>query len=170
MKSLYSKITTAFGEGATPDERQLVSWDGFDVLEKEGAVRFFAAKTWGDVLTHLRGLKDQPVFRGAYFHEEWSVLSSRALAYYARAYLEFLRETLATEQPDEEFVFYFLGALYQIFYMHKGSPFSPVQTNLLRRLVEHIGEKAAAGDSFEYFADDITRQSEQVLSAMGADV
>lgn len=170
MESLYPEVKTAFGEGETPDEDHLVSSDGFDVLEKEDAVRFFGGKSWEGVLAHLRGLKDEPVFRGAYFHEEWSVLSSPALAYYARAYLEFLRETLATEQPDEEFVFYFLGALYQVFYMHKGSPFSPIQTNLLRRLVEHIGEKAAAGDSFEYFADDITRQSEQVLSAMGADV
>jgi hypothetical protein len=111
-------------------------------------------------------LKDEPVFRGAYFHEEWSVLSPRALAYYARAYLEFLQETLATAQPDEEFVFYFLGALYQVFYMHKGSPFSSPQTILIRRIVRRTGERAAGG-LFEYFGDDIKIQAETLLTQMG---
>ena len=57
--------------------------DGFDQLEKEDAVRFFSGKDWPDVLTYLRELKDEPVFAGAYFLEEWSVLSPPALAYYA---------------------------------------------------------------------------------------
>ena len=141
---------TAFGQGERPDEGELVLWDGFEVLDKEAAVRFFSGKTWTDVLAHLRGLKDEPVFKGAYFHEEWSVLSPRALAYYARAYLEFLRETLGSARPDEEFVFYFLGALYQILYMHKASPFTPMQTDFVRRIVEWLGEKAAALESFDY--------------------
>jgi hypothetical protein len=168
MDLLDREIMTAFGQGERPDEGELVSWDGFDVLDKEGAVRFFSEKTWADVLAHLRGLKDEPVFRGAHFHEEWCVLTPLALGYYARAYLEFLRETLAAAQPDEEFVFYFLGALYQVFHMHKGSPFSPMQTSLLRRVVERTGEQAAAGGSFEYFGDDIKLQAEQVLTEMEA--
>lgn len=139
-----------------------------DVLDKEGAVRFFSRQTWADVLAHLRGLKDEPAFKAACFLEEWSALSSPALAYYARAYLEFLRETLSSPQPDEEFVFYFLGALYQVFYMHKGSPFSPMQTNLLRRMVERIRDMAAALEWFDYFVDNIKLQAEQVLTQMDA--
>jgi hypothetical protein len=138
------------------------------VLDKEGAVRFFSGKSWADVLAHLRGLKDEPVFGGAYFHEEWSVLNPQALAYYARAYLEFLRETVGTAQENEEFVSYFLGALYQVFYRHKGSPFSPTQTNLLRRIVERIREKSAALEAFDYFVDDIESRAAQVLTEMDA--
>lgn len=168
MEQLYAEIAVAFGQGERPREMELVSWDGFDVLDKEGAVRFFSGQTWADVLAHLQGLKDEPLYRGAYFHEEWSVLTAGALGYYGRAYLEFLRETLATAQPDEEFVFYFLGALYQVLYMHKGSPFSSVQTNLLRRIVERIGQKAVAGASFPYFGDDIKLQAQTVLNQMDA--
>ena len=168
MDMLYPEIVTAFGQGERPDERELVVWDGFDVLDKEDAVRFFSGKTWADVLAHLRELRDEPVFAGRYFHEEWSVLSPPALAYYARAYLEFLRETLASAEQNEEFVFYFLGALYQVFYMHKGSPFSPIQTNLLRRVVEQIRETAAALEAFDYFVDDIELQAEKVLTEMEA--
>jgi hypothetical protein len=150
MDPVDREVMTAFGQGERPHEGELVVWDGFDVLDKEGAVRFFSGKSWADVLAHLRGLKDEPVFGGAYFHEEWSVLNPQALAYYARAYLEFLRETVGTAQENEEFVSYFLGALYQVFYRHKGSPFSPTQTNLLRRIVERIREKAAALEAFDY--------------------
>lgn len=160
---------TGFGEGERPEEGVLVLWDGFDQPTKEDAVRFYSGKNWLDVLAHLRKLKDEPVFAGAYFLEEWSVLSSAALAYYARAYLEFLQETLASAQPNEEFVFHFLGQLYQVFYMHKGSPFSPAQTNSLRGVVERLGEKAAGPGSFEYFGDDIRLQAEKVLAQMRAD-
>jgi hypothetical protein len=168
MDPVDREVMTAFGQGERPHEGELVVWDGFDVLDKEGAVRFFSGKSWADVLAHLRGLKDEPVFGGAYFHEEWSVLNPQALAYYARAYLEFLRETVGTAQENEEFVSYFLGALYQVFYRHKGSPFSPTQTNLLRRIVERIREKAAALEAFDYFVDDIESRAAQVLTEMDA--
>jgi hypothetical protein len=168
MDSLRHEVLTSFGQGERPDESQLVIWDGFDVPVKQDALRVFSGETWADVLAQLRALKDEPVFSGRYFHEEWSVLSPLALAYYARAYLEFLGETLASAEPDEQFVFYFLGALYQVFYMHKGSPFNPLQTNLLRRIVQRIGEKAAALESFDYFVDDIKLQAETVLAEMDA--
>jgi hypothetical protein len=164
MDLLHRDIVRAFGRGERPDKSELVLADGFDELEKESAVGFYSGKAWTDVLAHLQRLKDEPVFRGAYFLEEWSVLSPVALAYYARAHLEFLHETLATARPDEEFVFYFLGQLHQIVYMHKGTPFSPTQTDVLRRMVARIGEKAAAGGAFEYFGDDIKHQAETVLA------
>ena len=166
MDSLYPELSIGFGQGERPEESELVLWDGFDQPTKEDAVRFYAGKNWQDVLTHLRKLKDEPVFGGAYFLEEWSVLSPRALAYYARAHLDFLRETLASPQPDEEFTFHFLGQLYQVFYMHKRSPFSLAQTNLLRRVVQRISEKAEAPGTFEYYRDDVRLQAEKILTQM----
>lgn len=160
---------TGFGEGERPEEGALVLRDGFDQPTKEDAVRFYSGKTWVDVLAHLRTLKDEPVFRGAYFLEEWSVLSPPALAYYARGHLEFLQETLASAQPNEEFIFQFLGQLCQVFHMHKGSLFSPAQTRSLRDVVERIGAKAAAPGSFEYFGDDIRLQVEKVLAGLAVD-
>lgn len=168
MDSLHRELMTGFGQGERPEEDELVLWDGFDQPTKEDAVRFYSGKDWQDVLAHLRKLKDEPVFGGAYFLEEWSVLSPRALAYYARAHLDFLWETLVSAQPHEEFTFHFLGQLYQVFYMHKGTPFSPAQTSLLRRVVEWIDEKAAVSGSFEYYGDDIRFQVQNVLTAIEA--
>lgn len=168
MDSLHPEIATSFGRRERPHESELVRWDGFDQLEKECAVRFYSGKTWLDVLAHLRGLKDQPVFGAAYCLEEWSVLAPAALAYHARAHLEFLCETLATAHPDEEFVFRFLGQLYQVVYMHKGSPFSPAQTDLLRRVAQRIVEKAAAPGSFEDYGCDIIRQAQEFLAEIEA--
>ena len=51
--------------------------------------------------------------------------------------------------------------------MHKGSPFNQAQTNSLRRVVERIGEKAAAPGSFEYYGEDIRLQAAKVLTEMG---
>ena len=167
MDPLDCEFATAFGAGEPPVEHELVIWDGFDQLEKEDAVRFFQGKAWTDVLAYLQGLRDEPLFRGRYYHEEWSVLAPSALAYYARAYLEFLREALA-EDENEEFVFYFLGALYQVFYIHKGSPFTAAQTDLLRRIIERVGEIAASLDAFDYFVDDIKLQADKVLTEMDA--
>lgn len=168
MDSLYRELRIVFGQGEQPEERALVVWDGFDQPTKEDAVRFYSGKSWPDVLAHLRKLKDEPVFRGAYFLEEWSVLSPGALAYYARAHLDFLPETLAGTQRNEEFPFYFLGQLYQLFYMHKGTPFTSVQTSLLRRLVEWLAEMATTPGTFEYYAADIKLQAEKVLTEMRA--
>jgi hypothetical protein len=101
LDSLLREVMTAFGQGERPEkEDELVLWDGFDQPTKEDAVRFYAGKTWLDVLAHLRTLKDEPLFRGAYFLEEWAVLNPPALAYYSRAHLEFLRETLASAEAD----------------------------------------------------------------------
>ena len=71
------------------------------------------------------------------------------------------------DQPDEEFVFHLLGALYQVAYMHKGSPFNPVQTNLLRRIVQRIAGKAVEQGFFEYFGEDIKNSADRVLAEMG---
>lgn len=167
MESLHAQITTLFGQGERPHENELVLWDGFDQFEKEDAVRFYAGKTWPEVLAHLRGLKDAWVFRAAYYLEEWSVLSPSAMAYHTRAHLEFLCETLASGHPDEEFVVRLLGQLYQVAYMHKGSPFNVAQTDLLRRIAEQIGEKAAVPGLFEY-PEDVKRLAKEFLAELKA--
>ena len=165
MESLHSEMIAGVGQGDRPQEDELVLWNGLDLLVKEDAVHFYSGKTCEDVLAHLRSLKDEPLFRAAYYLEEWSVLSPPALAYYARAHFEFLWETLGQAQPDEEFVFHLLGQLYQVFYMHKGSPFNPAQTDLLRRVARQVGEKALEG-FFEDFGDDIWESAETVLAEM----
>jgi hypothetical protein len=168
MDQLHRDVMTAFGHGNRPRENELVVWDGFDEPEKERAVSFYGGKSWEDVLGYLRRLKDEPLFRAAYYLEEWSVLSPPALAYYARAHLEFLSETLTTAQPDREFVFHLLGQLHQVAYMHKGSPFSPVQTDLLRRVAQRVSAKAAVPGAFEEFTEDIRESADRVLREMQA--
>ena len=59
--------------------------------------------------------------------------------------------------------------MYQVFYMRKGSAFSPAQTNHLRRIAERIRDHAAALECFDHFVDDIKLQAEQLLAEMGVD-
>lgn len=168
MKSLQLEIAANFGDGHQPHSSNVVLWDGFDQLEKESAVQFYAGKTWSGVLEHLRGLKDEPIFGAAYYLEEWSVLSQEALPYYLRAHLEFLLETLSSPQPDEEFIFFFLGQLYQVIYMHKGSPFNPAQTLLLQRVAQSVAENANDHERFAYFYEDIEAQVVKFLAELNA--
>lgn len=160
---LHHEITTRFGQGDQPLE--VVVWDGFDQLDKEDAVRFYAGKSWADVLEHLRGLKDEPLSKGAYYLEEWAVLSTPALAYYARAHFEFLFETLTQSPPHEEFVFYLVGQVYQVFYRHKSTPFNSAQTDLIRRIVQHVAERTEAL-AFDDFNDDIQEWARIALAEM----
>jgi hypothetical protein len=46
--------------------------------------------------------------------------------------------------------------------------FSPAHTNLLRRVVQRISEKAGTPGTFEYYADDLRLQAEKVLTQMAA--
>src|SRR6185436_17278203 len=107
------EIASSFGCGDPPRVHELVRWDGFDQLDKEDAVAFYSGKTWDDVLSHLRGLRNK-VASADYQLEEWSVLSREALPYYLRAHLEYLLETLAEPECDEEFVDYLFFQLRQV--------------------------------------------------------
>ena len=164
MDALGNQIADSFGLGPRPSSTEIVVWDGFDQFEKEGAVKFFEGKSWHDVLAHLRNLKNAPVFGGAYFLEDWTVLSPTALPYYLRAYLEYLEETLSSLQPDEEFVVQLLAEMYQLIYMHKGSPFTSSQTVLLKNVACLTAERAEAlGLSV---CDDIARLLTQFLGEL----
>jgi hypothetical protein len=168
MESLRLEIAAHFGEGGQPDSDGVVLWDGFDQLEKERAAQFYTGKTWSDVLEYLHGLKDEAASGAAYYLEEWSVLSPKALPYYLRAYLELLLEALSSPQPDEEFVFFFLGELYQVIYMHKGSPFNPTQTLLLQKIAQSVAENANDQKRFAYFGRDISAQVVKFLAELRA--
>ena len=167
MHKLRNEIAHYFPGGLKPGAGSLVISDGFDELEKQGAITFYAGKSWDDALAHLRGLKHEPVFGGAYYLEEWSVLSVSALSYYMRAHLEFLLDQLDSKNPDELFVHSFIGALYQIAYMHKGSPFSQEQTIFLRKLAEAVAQDARDLERYGGLGIDIEHGVGQFLAALG---
>ena len=149
MNSFLALISEHFGN-RNPNN-QVVDWNGYDQLEKESAVKFYKGKTWQQVLKHLKDLDEEPVFKAAYYLEEWSVLNSIALEYYLRAHLEYLFSTLEKAEPDEEFIFNFFGQLYQVVYMHKGSPFTQGQTTLIKQIVNFAIEKIRNDGKFDLF-------------------
>jgi hypothetical protein len=149
MNSYLNLLSEHFGN-RNPNN-QVVDWNGYDQLEKESAVEFYKGKTWQQVLKHLESLEEEPIFKAAYYLEEWSVLNSKALEYYLRAHLEYLFSTLEKAEPDEEFIFYFFGQLYQVVYMHKGSPFTKEQTVLIKQIVNFTVERIKNDKKFYFF-------------------
>ena len=164
LATLRAATASAFGHGRAPSAVHLTAADGYDVLDKQRARGFFSDKTWTDVLDHLEGLRDEEVYRAAYFLEEWSVLVPAALVYYARAYLDFLLETVGREEPDEEYVFHFLGELSRLLGARQPSPFSPEQRAVLRAIVQHVASLSRESPVFEYFDADIDESASKLLS------
>ena len=149
MQQIQNKIKSLFrSPNFVPDKPSLVNMDGYDELEKGSAVEFFRGKNVGGILKHLQN-------DGPYYLDEWTVLKLDAIIHYAPAYFSYLIESLESKEPEEEFVFFFIGALYQLTYIHKGSPFSSAQTDLIIELVELAVENSKDQARFEYFSDDI---------------
>lgn len=168
MHRFRGEVAHYFPAESKPGDDQLVINDGFDEPEKRDAISFYAGKSWTDVLAHLRSLKDAPVFGGAYYYlEEWSVLSEGALSYYIRAHLEFLYEQLSGENPDEMFVYAFVGSLYQVAYMHRGSPFTQEQTIYLRKVAESVAREAGNRERYGGLGGAIQSGVGQFLAALG---
>jgi len=163
VNTLRDAVSASFGQEKPPRATDLVISDGYDPFEKEDAAAFYGGKTWQDVLTHLQGLKNNPVYGAAYFLEEWSVLNPVHLGYYLRAHLEYLLETLASVAPDTAFVLHLLGELQQITHIHKRSPFTPEQTELLRQLAQHVYNFAAKHNLSAYQEHDIEEYATQLL-------
>ena len=163
MEHLHSELARQFGQARTPPhENDLISWNGFDELEKQSALDFYLGKSWPEVLDYLRS-------PNAYHHlEEWSVLSKAALPYYLRAHLEYLFETLTNSHPNGEYIFFLLGQLYQVIYMHKGSPFSAEQTHLLEELAHALIRQATSEIRFEYYCEGIEEQALKFLAELHA--
>ena len=154
IESLRREIASSFGRGDPPRVHELVRWDGFDQLDKEDAVAFYSGKTWEDVLAHLRGIASAD-----YQLEEWSVLSREALPYYLRAHLEYLVETLAEPECDEEFVHYLFFELRQVVSDDDGSPFDPVQTRVLELVAQEVAAVMADRQEPDFFwAADIKEE------------
>ncbi len=146
MDHLLTEVRSLFGSGHLPNADTLVKWDGFDQLEKGTAVRFYSGKTWEDILLHhQRG--------GTRELEAWSVLREPSLSYYGRAHLEYVFGTVDSANPDDGFVSNLFHQLYQLVYMHKGSPFTPAKTDLLVRIAKAI-PMAAVERGVECLVDD----------------
>lgn len=94
------------------------------------------------------------------------MLNTIALSYFARAYFEYMIETLNSKEPDEEFVFFLIGELYQIIYMHKGSPFSTAQTEVVKNLVQYAAQEANNRNHFEYFSEYIQENAQQFFNEL----
>lgn len=165
MDKLRAKIAQYFPAVSRPGSHSLVVDDGFEGLEKNGAMAFYADKSWEEVLKHLRNLKNEQVFGAAYYLEEWSVLSDTALSYYIRAHLEYLIDQLNGKNSDVLFVLYFIGQLYQVAYIHKGSPFSQEQTAFLKEMVGTV--VALTKGNGDYDGLDIEQCAAQFVAALG---
>lgn len=151
IESLKADVKTYFQSTAKPRNENLVIEDGFDELTKPIAVDFFNGKSWEDLLHYLQN----PAVGYAYL-EEWAVLSPIALAYYLRAYLEFLIETLSGQQEhDVWYISDFFHWQYQMIYMHKGSPLSPKQTAVIVKIAEHVVIEIKDYQRFAEIGDDI---------------
>ena len=74
-------------------------------------------------------------------------------------------ETLESEEPDDEFVYFLIGALYQVIYMHKGSPFNEAQTETIENLV-HYSLRKENRDRFEYYGNDVKEYGELFFSEL----
>jgi len=160
MPEFLTKITSNFGNTKIlTNKDSLVDWDGYDELDKKGAIKYFSRKDRDNVLNHLRE-------GGAYYLEEWCVLNKVALSCCAYAYLKHFIETLDSEEPDEEFVIFFIAQLYQVVYMHKGSPFTSIQTEIIKDLVLYAVQKAKTVKYFEYFSEDISENGQQFFNEL----
>lgn len=160
MKEILEVVRKNFGNpNFAVCNNSLVDWDGYDELEKKSAVHFFSKKDWKRILYHLHE-------GNAYYLEEWSVLNNVNLDYYARAYFEHWIDNLNSDNPDEEYIYFLIGELYQIIYMHKGSPFSSTQTEVIKRLVQLSILQAENKQRFEYYSNDIIENGRQFFSEL----
>jgi hypothetical protein len=162
LESLRAEVKTYFQYRAKPRKEELVVWDGFDELDKPSAVDFYNGKSWEDVLHYLQ---DPTV--GNFYLEEWAVLGPQALAYYLRAYWEFLIETLSSQEgPDEGYVSELFHWLYQMIYMHKGSPLNPEQTAAIVKIAEHVTVEIQDYQRFPEIGEHISRNIDMFLQEL----
>ncbi|MFK7816523.1 MAG: hypothetical protein AB8B92_09310 [Gammaproteobacteria bacterium] len=166
MIKLQKEIKSTFGTKHTPNTNQLVIEDGFDVLEKEGAVKFFSGKSLENVLEHLQSRKGDVLAGADYQLEEWSVLKPSARYYYLRAYLEFLLETLSERDPDGGYIPDLFHQLYQTVYMYGAEAYSNEQKALLRKIAALTLETIKNHKGIEDLGEDITDNINVFLSEL----
>ncbi|MFO0782844.1 MAG: hypothetical protein U0636_04085 [Phycisphaerales bacterium] len=151
MASQRASIEALFGNGDMPPAETIVEHDGLAQHEKASAEWFYGNKSWPQVLKEIRTLRENGLRTGAYL-EPWAVLTREALSYYLRAYLEYLVETLASPEPDTEFMFDLFGALGLSIIIHRSSPFSPEQTAFLVQMAQ--SSAAAVNDVARFDGED----------------
>ena len=115
MKELKSRIESSFGNGEIPSERDLVSFDGYDHLDKEDILQTFHGKTWYEFFegftsgqSPLVGLLD-----------DLCVMEPRGFQYYLRAYLEYLLAEDPDEPNEDEFVHFLFFAIKEFMRIQK---------------------------------------------------
>jgi len=163
MSAARTDIAKYFGRGDPPSDRLLVNWDGFDQLEKEDAVAFYAGKTWIDLYRHLRSLKGA-LFGADYRLEEWAVLTPGAQKYYLLAFLEYLLESVEEANPDDRFVSDLFFWLYEATRIHDGEMFSHEETEVLRRIAIYTREAVNKNAGYEEWQDDIAENINRFLA------
>lgn len=162
LESLNLEVKNHFPYRTKPRNEALVVWDGFDELDKSSAVDFYSGKSWEDVLQHL-----QAPTTGNFYFDELTILGPQALDYYLRAYLEFLIETLSSQEgPNEGYVSEFFHGLYQMIYMHKGSPLTPEQTAVIVKIAEHVTVEIQDYQRFPEIGEHISGNVEMLLQEL----
>lgn len=163
MDKLKKGIKKNFGKGSVPTPESLVFFDGFDGLEKEIALEFFANKTWEDVLVWLKG-------DNHYYLEELVCLNLQPLNYYYRAYFEFAFYTLEEDEPNEDYLMWFFSQFYQLKYMGKYSLIDKNRKKLFSDFAKFVKENNSLNslhpddkdsilkgvELFENFTEDVT--------------
>lgn len=146
MDSLLEAISSTFYKNPAP-KTDVVIWDGYDQLDKETAVEFYAGKSWRMVLKELKKYanpnRNYKTLGSPFYLDEWCVLEDSALIYYSRAHLEFLIHYVQTSHchDADTYPLKFFHSLYQVFYMRKANPFNKKQTLLLERVAQFTLEK-----------------------------
>lgn len=166
MTKLQKEIKFTFGSKHKPNTNQLVIADGFDVLEKEGAVKFFSENSLEDVLEHLQSRKADMLTGADHQLEEWSVLKPSARYYYLQAYLEYLLETQSENDPDAGYISDFFHQLYQTVYMYGAEAYSDEQKTLLRKITAFALETIINHKGMEDWSDDIVDNINAFLSEL----
>ncbi len=166
MIKLQKEVESCFKTRHKAGTDQVVIFDGFDALEKEGAVKFFSRKTKKDVLEYLQSRKGDMIAGGDYQLEEWSVLKQNARYYYLQAYLEFLLETQSENEPDEGYISDFFHQLYQTVYMYGREAYSNDQKALLRKISTYTLETVKKHTGIEYWGDDVKDNVDMFLSEL----
>ena len=75
-------------------------------------------------------------------------------------------ETIESENPDEPFISELLMAMYQVVYMHKGSPFSASETDIIKNVVSFIAEAATEKGITGYYDGDIKSGEERSFNEL----
>jgi hypothetical protein len=131
---LIERIAAAFPDRGVPPEASIVTFDGWDQLDKESAVRAFAGKT-REQIDALIG-KGPRGFEGLWGIEELEMLEPPALQYYVAPFLRVMVVHQSSE-PDD-FSHFLAYQLSEILKRRGSSAFTEEQRELLADIASHF--------------------------------